>query len=127
MTTYQGTVVTSAMFVTAIAVNPLVVGLAKSAGVEISWSTWALGALVPGVLSLLAIPYVVYLLYPPEIRATPAAAEMAAAGAARMGPMEARRANHAGRVRPHARALVVLVAGRGQARPRRWWASSCCW
>ena len=59
MTTYQGTVITSSMFVTAIAVNPLVVGLARSAGVEITWSAWALGALVPGLVSLLVIPYVV--------------------------------------------------------------------
>jgi DASS family divalent anion:Na+ symporter len=88
VTTYQGTVVTSSMFVTAIAVNPLVVGLARSAGVEISWSIWALGALVPGVLSLIAIPYVVYLLYPPEIRETPAAAEIARVELARLGPMK---------------------------------------
>lgn len=87
VTTYQGTVITSSMFVTAIAVNPLVVGLARSAGVDISWSTWALGALVPGLVSLLAIPYVVYLLYPPEIRETPAAAEIAATELARLGSM----------------------------------------
>jgi DASS family divalent anion:Na+ symporter len=88
VTTYQGTVVTSAMFVTAIAVNPLVVGFARTAGVEIGWSTWALGALVPGLLSLLAVPLVIYRLYPPEIRETPAASEIAAAELARMGPMK---------------------------------------
>jgi DASS family divalent anion:Na+ symporter len=87
VTTYQGTVITSSMFVTAIAVNPLVVGLARSAGVEISWSTWALGALLPGLVSLLVIPYVVYLLYPPEIRETPAASEIAATELGRLGPM----------------------------------------
>jgi DASS family divalent anion:Na+ symporter len=64
-----------------------VVGLAASAGVEISWATWALAALVPGLVSLLAIPFIVYLLYPPEIRETPAASEIAATELSRLGPM----------------------------------------
>jgi DASS family divalent anion:Na+ symporter len=88
VTAYQGTVITSSMFVTAIAVNPLVVGFAASNGVAISWSTWALGALVPGLLSLLIVPLVIYRLYPPEIRETPAAAAMAAAELERLGPMK---------------------------------------
>jgi DASS family divalent anion:Na+ symporter len=85
---YQGTVITSAMFMTAIVVNPLVAGLARSAGVEITWATWALAASVPGLTSLIAIPYLIYRLYPPEIRETPAAAAVAKAELERLGPMK---------------------------------------
>ena len=87
-TAYQGTVITSAMFMTAIVVNPLVAGLARSAGVEITWATWALAGLVPGLVSLAVIPYLIYRLYPPEIRETPAAAEIARAELQRLGPMK---------------------------------------
>jgi DASS family divalent anion:Na+ symporter len=87
ITAYQGTVVTSAMFLTAIAVNPLIAGLARGLGVEITWATWALAASVPGVVSLLVVPAVIFRLYPPEIRETHAAAALAASKLAQMGPM----------------------------------------
>ena len=77
-TAYQGTVVTSAMFMTAMAANPLAVELAAGLGVEISWGGWALAALVPGLLSLAVVPLLIYRLYPPGIVETPGAAEMAA-------------------------------------------------
>jgi DASS family divalent anion:Na+ symporter len=84
---YQGTVITSAMFLTAIAVNPLVAGLARGVGVEITWATWALAAFVPGLVSLLVVPSLIFRLYPPEIRETPAAAALARAELERLGPM----------------------------------------
>lgn len=40
------------MFLTAMAGNPLVAELAGSQGVEISWTTWFIGAIVPGIASL---------------------------------------------------------------------------
>ena len=43
-TSYQGVVVTSAMFLTAMAANPLVAELAAQQGVEITWALWALAA-----------------------------------------------------------------------------------
>jgi divalent anion:Na+ symporter, DASS family len=86
---FQGTVITSAMFMTAIAVNPLVAGMARGVGVEITWATWALGASVPGAISLVVVPYLIYRLYPPEITETPAAAAIAKDGLERIGPMKA--------------------------------------
>lgn len=51
---YQGVVVTSAMFMTSCAINPLVVELAqKTANVSLSWGTWFVAAVVPGLISLL--------------------------------------------------------------------------
>ncbi len=66
--------ITSAMFITATAPNPLIVNLiAKGAGseFELTWGMWAIAALVPAICSLIVMPLVVYLLYPPEIKSTP--------------------------------------------------------
>jgi divalent anion:Na+ symporter, DASS family len=46
LTAFHGNVITSAMFVTAMAANPLAVQLAGAAGVSISWGKWALAALL---------------------------------------------------------------------------------
>jgi DASS family divalent anion:Na+ symporter len=86
---YQGTVITSAMFMTSCAINPLIVELVKkNANVSLSWATWALGAIVPGVLSLLIVPYLLYKLFPPEIQATPQATQLAHNELEKMGPMK---------------------------------------
>ena len=48
----QSTVITSTLFITAMAANPLAVKFAASAGIAISWTDWALAAIVPGIVSL---------------------------------------------------------------------------
>jgi len=84
---FQGTVITSAMFLTAMAANPLAVELASAQGVEVTWLGWAVAALVPGGLSLALVPWVIYRLAPPGIRATPAAASMARDRLEELGPV----------------------------------------
>jgi DASS family divalent anion:Na+ symporter len=84
---FQGTVITSAMFLTAMAANPLVAQLAGDLGVEITWTRWAVAALLPGVVSLAVVPYVLYKIYPPEIRETPEATDLAKKEIRRMGPV----------------------------------------
>ena len=87
-TTFQGNCVTSAMFVTAVAPNSLVVALAaQTAKVNITWGTWALAGIVPGLVCLAVIPYILYKLYPPEITKTPEAKELANREIEKMGPM----------------------------------------
>ena len=56
------------MFLTAMAGNPLIAELAKSQGVEITWMTWFLGAIVPGIVSLIVLPYFVYLILSARIK-----------------------------------------------------------
>lgn len=86
---FQGNMITSAMFMTAMAANPLVAQLAKDvAHINISWTGWAVAALVPGLISLLVIPYFLYKVYPPEIKETPGASEMAAQKLKEMGPLK---------------------------------------
>ncbi len=84
---FHSTCVTSAMFITAMAANPLIVELASNAGVEISWGQWALAASVPGLLSLFLIPLLIYVIYPPVIKATPHATDFADKELKKMGPM----------------------------------------
>lgn len=85
---FQGTVITSAMFLTAMAANPLAVKLAGDLGITMTWTGWATAAIVPGLVSLLVVPYVLYKLYAPEIKSTPAATEMARDELAKMGAMK---------------------------------------
>lgn len=83
---YQASVVACAMFLTGQAGNLLAAGLAaKIAGVTISWSSWFFAAIVPGALSCLLIPYVVYRVLPPEVKSTPAAPEFARTELRRLG------------------------------------------
>ena len=85
---YKANAITCAMFVTAMAGNPMAVELAaKTIGVEITWSAWATAAIVPGLLSLLLMPYLLYKLYPPEIHEMPHAKQMAVEALEKMGPM----------------------------------------
>ena len=76
-TSFQGTVITGCMFLTGMAANPLAAGFALEQNVDISWGLWALGALIPGILSLLINPLLIYKIYPPEIKRTPEAAKIA--------------------------------------------------
>jgi DASS family divalent anion:Na+ symporter len=85
---FQGNLITSAMFLTAMAANPLAVQLAGDQGIEITWVRWATAGLVPGIISLLVVPAVIYKLYPPEIKETPGAADMAKRKLAEMGRMK---------------------------------------
>lgn len=85
---YQANAITCAMFMTAMAGNPMAVELAaKTIGVEITWSAWATAAIVPGLISLLLMPYLLYKLYTPEIHEMPHAKQMAAEALEKMGPM----------------------------------------
>jgi len=88
-TQYQCNLVTSAMFMTSMAANPLAVEFAsKVAGVEISWGTWALAGLLPGIVSLAVIPLFLYRIYPPEIKRTPQASELARRELQKMGKLK---------------------------------------
>jgi DASS family divalent anion:Na+ symporter len=87
---YHANPITSAMFLTATAPNPLVVDfVARASGqtLHLSWTTWALCMVLPGLVCLLVMPLVIYLLAPPELKATPDAVDYAKGELARMGPL----------------------------------------
>ncbi|MFC7687782.1 anion permease [Ureibacillus sp. GCM10028918] len=88
-TSFQANMITSAMFLTAMAANPLAAKMAEEvAGATISWVGWMVAAIVPGLISLIVIPIVIYKLYPPEIKETPSAAAEATKKLEEMGPIK---------------------------------------
>lgn len=68
---FHGDMITAAMFMTAMAGNPLAQSLAKTMHVNISWMGWFTAAIVPGLISLLVVPFIIYKMFPPEIKETP--------------------------------------------------------
>jgi divalent anion:Na+ symporter, DASS family len=82
--------ITAGMFVTATAPNPLVVDYVARVthqSFHLSWTTWALAMLLPGLACLALMPLVLALVAPPQVKATPHAIDYARAELARMGPL----------------------------------------
>ncbi|MBI4885669.1 MAG: DASS family sodium-coupled anion symporter [Acidobacteria bacterium] len=84
---YNGTVVTSAMFVTAMVANPLVVQMASEQGVAMTWRLWALAALLPGAASLVVVPIVIYAMCARGVTPDGDAPGAAREALARLGPL----------------------------------------
>ncbi|WP_420872359.1 DASS family sodium-coupled anion symporter [Neisseria weixii] len=87
---YHSNPITSAMFITATAPNPLVVELvakATNSDIELSWGTWALAMFVPGLIAMILMPAVLYFIAPPEIKETPNAMQFAKDRLKEQGPM----------------------------------------
>lgn len=75
---FQGCAITSSLFLTAMAANPILQMMTNTQAVEnqwampeITWGIWALATVVPGLFSLILMPLFVYWIYPPEIKHTP--------------------------------------------------------
>lgn len=86
---YQCNVIVCAMFLTGQASNPIIARFAKEVtGIEITYARWAIGAIVPGLLSLLLVPWVIYRVFPPEVKHTPGASKLASTELKAMGPMK---------------------------------------
>jgi divalent anion:Na+ symporter, DASS family len=86
---YQCNVVVCAMFLTGQASNPIIARFAQEVtGIEITYARWAIASIVPALLSLLLVPWVLYRVFPPEIKHTPAASELASQELTAMGRMK---------------------------------------
>jgi DASS family divalent anion:Na+ symporter len=90
---YQGDVIACALFFTGQASNPLAAEQARQLTANepggplvLTYANWIWYALAPAVVSLLAVPYLVYRWNPPEVTETPAAAEFANDQLIEMGP-----------------------------------------
>lgn len=78
--------ITAAMFLTGMAANPLISQAAsKVLNIEFGWGTWALGAIVPGLIGLALLPLVVSMISKPSLTDTTAAQVSARAELAEMG------------------------------------------
>ncbi|KAJ0981417.1 hypothetical protein J5N97_009672 [Dioscorea zingiberensis] len=89
MSQFQSAGNSSALFLTAAAQNLLCLKLAEGLGVVIGnpWVSWFKIASLPAIISLLATPYLLYKIFPPETKDTPDAPAMAAKKLEQMGPV----------------------------------------
>jgi len=55
------------------AANPMAQAFAAKLGVQISWIEWARAALMPGLASIVIVPFLLYVVYPPKIKELPEA------------------------------------------------------
>ncbi len=88
MVNYHANPITSGMFITATAPNPLVVDLVNKAtggDIQLSWTTWAIAMFIPGMLCLILMPLIIYMIYPPDLKITPNAKKFATDNLAEMG------------------------------------------
>jgi len=98
---YQCDVIICATFLTGQASNLIIAKLAKeTAGVDLSYANWFAAAIVPSLLSLIAVPFLIYKFFPPEIKETPEAAKFADDELGKIGKL----------TRPEITMLAVLVA-----------------
>ncbi len=85
---YQADVVACAMFLTGQASNVIIAKFAFDvSGIELTYSRWLIGSIVPGLVALFLVVLLVYRLAPPEVTRTPEAVVLARRTLAEMGPM----------------------------------------
>ena len=95
------TLVTSSMFITALAPNALAVSIiARMLNITISWMDWFKGFAPVGITLLVIVPALLYAIYPPAIKNAPEAPRWAREELVAMGP-----------VRKNEITLLVLVIG----------------
>jgi L-tartrate/succinate antiporter len=83
--------VTSSMFITALAPNTLAVAVIRqTTGATVSWLDWFAGFAPVGFTLLAVMPWLIYIVYPPDIRVAPAAPKWAGDQLDAMGPMSRR-------------------------------------
>ncbi len=76
----------SALWLTAMAANPLGAEIAKTHGVEIAFGSWLAAASVPTLVGIALLPLLLYRVIRPEVTATPRAPAAARAALAALGP-----------------------------------------
>ena len=100
----------SALFFTAAAQNLMCLKIAEEFGVTVTgqFMTWLVAASVPALVALAAVPWLVYVLYPPEVKSTPEAPAAATEKLRAMGPMSTAEMVMAGTM---GGAILLWVAG----------------
>jgi len=85
---YQCDVIICATFITGQASNLIIAKLAHdSTGINLSYGGWFAAAIVPSLVSLVAVPLMIYKLFPPEVKETPEATAFAADELKKIGPI----------------------------------------
>jgi len=87
LNSYYMNLIASALFLTGTASNPMCQKFAANIGINISWMSWFSAAVVPGLASVIIIPFLLYKIFPPELKKTTEAPAMAMAKLKEMGPV----------------------------------------
>jgi len=77
----------SALWLTAMAGNPLGAEIAKKSGVNIGFGSWLVAASVPTILAMVLVPFLLYKIIKPEVTAMPNAPADARKTLAELGPL----------------------------------------
>jgi len=89
LTAFHATYTASAIFLTGMAANPLIAEFAYKIGhVELTWMRWFSGSVVPGFLSLLIVPWLLFRFFKPEIEDMAPARALARSELERIGPLK---------------------------------------
>ena len=114
-TAFAAQSITSSMFLTANAANLFAVSLMKeTAGISVGWTEWAVGFLPVGLLLFIALPPLVYVIYPPGLKASEDVPEWAGQELAKMGTVTRREVMMAAIA---VLALVLWIFGGEQLNP----------
>jgi len=85
------TCITSSMFLTALAPNLLAIELVKkTVSVSISWPEWVIGFLPVGLFLFALTPYLIYKIYPPEVKVSNEVSAWAAEELSKIGKMSSK-------------------------------------
>ncbi|HEY7166200.1 MAG TPA: anion permease [Candidatus Binatia bacterium] len=85
-TAFATTCLTSSMFLTGLAPNLLALSLVKqTAKIDITWIEWFMGILPVGAVLFILLPYIIYKVYPPEVKSSPDVPVWAAEELKKMG------------------------------------------
>ncbi len=87
MNSMVGLSISSSLWFTAMAANPLGAEYAAKYGIEITFGSWLLAAAPMALLAALLAPWVLMKIYAPEVKLTPEAPQKAEAALKQMGPM----------------------------------------
>ena len=87
MSSMAGLTISSSLWLTAMAANPAGAKMAKEFGVTITYGSWAMAAVAPVLVLYFLIPRVLMKVYPPDIKETPTAPQIAQDALDKMGPV----------------------------------------
>ena len=77
MSSMAGLTLSSTLWLSAMAANPAGAKMAAGYGVEITYGSWALAASVPVIVLFFLVPWILFKIYPPEVKETPDAPKIA--------------------------------------------------
>jgi len=84
---FHANIISSATFLTGMVSNPLCQSLAKTKGISITWMSWFTAAIIPGIISILVLPFLLFKMSPPEMKNSEEASSWAKEQLKKLGPL----------------------------------------